>query len=150
MKRVALFAALMLACGGAIASGVRCHIVYGGEDFTVDAIPTTQPYRAESVKIGRYFEFKLVYATLSVTGDSIRAYVYGVSTGVPVLIHQAGYVPPFDPRGDGAGFTGYHSVYEPSKSSELQYWCEYVAGELPARQAPVPTAQLTPVPPRPQ
>ena len=150
MKRAALFAALMLASCGAIASGARCHIVYGGEDFTIDATPTTQPYRAESVKIGRYFEFKLVYATLPVTGDSIRVYVYGVSTGTPVLIHQGGFVPPFDAGGNGAGFTGYHSVYEPSKSSELQYWCRYFPGEVPARQAPVPTAQLTPVPPRPQ
>ena len=141
----------LLACASrAHADSVRCHIVYGGEDFTIDATPTTQPYRAESVKIGRYFEFKLVYATLPVTGDSIRVYVYGVSTGTPVLIHQGGYVPPFDARGDGAGFTGYHSVYEPSKSSEIQYWCQYYAGDLPARQAPVPTEQLTPVPPRPQ
>ena len=33
MKRAALFATLALASGGALASGVRCHIVYGGEDF---------------------------------------------------------------------------------------------------------------------
>ena len=147
MKRAALFAALMLASCGAIASGARCHIVYGGEDFTIDATPTTQPYRAESVKIGRYFEFKLVYAVQPATGASIKTYVYGVSTGVPVPIHAAGFRPPFDGRG---GFTGYHSVYEPSKSSEIQYWCQYYAGELPPRQAPVPTAQLTPVPPSPQ
>ena len=150
MKRAALFAALMLASCGAIASGARCHIVYGGEDFTIDATPTTQPYRAESVKIGRYFEFKLVYAVQPATGASIKTYVYGVSTGVPVPIHAAGFRPPFDGRGEGGGFTGYHSVYEPSKSSEIQYWCQYYAGDLPARQAPVPTEQLTPVPPRPQ
>ena len=150
MKRAALFVALALAGNGADASGVRCHIVYGGEDFTIDATPTTQPYRAESVKIGRYFEFKLVYAVQPATGASIKTYVYGVSTGVPVPIHAAGFRPPFDGRGEGGGFTGYHSVYEPSKSSEIQYWCQYYAGELPPRQAPVPTAQLTPVPPSPQ
>lgn len=147
MKRVALFVTLALAGNGADASGVRCHIVYGGEDFTIDATPTSQPYRAESVKIGRYFQFKLVYAVQPATGASIKTYVYGVSTGVPVPIHAAGFRPPFDGRG---GFTGYHSVYEPSKSSELQYWCQHYAGELPPRQAPVPTAQLTPVPPSPQ
>lgn len=150
MKRAALFVTLALAGNGADASGVRCHIVYGGEDFTIDATPTTHPYRAESVKIGRYFEFKLVYAVQPATGASIKTYVYGVSTGVPVPIHAAGFRPPFDGRGEGGGFTGYHSVYEPSKSSEIQYWCQYYADELPPRQAPVPTAQLTPVPPSPQ
>ena len=150
MKRAALFVTLALAGNGADASGVRCHIVYGGEDFTIDATPTTQPYRAESVKIGRYFEFKLVYAVQPATGASIKTYVYGVSTGVPAPIHAAGFRPPFDGRGEGGGFTGYHSVYEPSKSSEIQYWCQYYADELPPRQAPVPTAQLTPVPPSPQ
>ena len=126
MKRAALFATLALASGGGLASGVRCHIVYGGEDFTVDAAPTTQPYRADSVKIGRYFEFKLVYADLPTTGRFIRVYTYGMTTGDPVLIHQATHRPPFDGRADAYGFTGFQSVYEPSKSSELQYWCQYL------------------------
>ena len=124
MKRIAAFALLALACADVSASGVRCHIIYGGEDFTVDARPTTDPYRVENVKIGRYFEFKLVYAKLPVTGESIKAYVYGVSTGVPVPIHQATYLPPFDARSEAYGFTGFNSIYEPSKSSEIQYWCE--------------------------
>jgi hypothetical protein len=149
MNRVVAFALLALAFADAKASGVRCHIIYGGENFTVDAAPTRDPYRAEAVKIGRYFEFKLVYAALPVTGESIKAYVYGVSTGTPVPIHQAPWRPPFDARAEGWGFTGFHSLYEPSKSSEIQYWCQYFAGEMPA-QAPMPTGQLTPVPPRPQ
>jgi hypothetical protein len=124
MKRACMFALLALAWTDAMASGVRCHVVYGGEDFTVDAAPTSDPYRVEAVKIGRYFEFKLVYAKLPVTGESIKAYVYGVSTGVPVPIHQATWRPPFDARNDAYGFTGFHSVYEPNKSSEIQYWCE--------------------------
>jgi hypothetical protein len=124
MKLLAISALLMLACTDAAASGARCHITYGGENFTVDATPTSDPYRVETVKIGRYFEFKLVYAKLPVTGESIKAYVYGVSTGTPVPIHQATWHPPFDARPDAYGFTGFHSLYEPSKSSEIQYWCE--------------------------
>jgi len=124
MKRAVAVALLALACADAPAAGVRCHVIYGGEDFTVDAAPTTDPYRAENVKIGRYFEFKLVYAKLPVTGESVRAYVYGVSTGTPVPIQAAAWRPPFDAHGEAWGFTGFHSVYEPSKSSELQYWCE--------------------------
>lgn len=150
MKRIAAFALLTLACSDAVASGVRCHIIYGGENFTVDATPTGDPYRVEAVKIGRYFEFKLVYAKQAVTGESIKAYVYGVYTGTPVPIHQATWHPPFDTRGDAYGFTGFHSLYEPSKSSEIQYWCQHFAGEMPATQAPMPTGQLTPVPPKPQ
>jgi hypothetical protein len=138
MKRIAMFALLALACGDAAATGVRCHIIYGGEDFTVDAIPTSDPYRVEAVKIGRYFEFKLVYARQPLTGESIKAYVYGVSTGTPVPIHQATWHPPFDTRGDAYGFTGFHSLYEPSKSSEIQYWCRYFPGDIPAIQAPTP------------
>ena len=150
MKHIVIVALLALASTDADASGVRCHIIYGGENFTIDATPTNDPYRVEDVKIGRYFEFKLVYAQSPVTGESIKAYVYGVSTGVPVPIHQATWRPPFDARADAWGFTGFHSLYEPSKSSEIQYWCQYFAGDMPAAQAPTPTGQLTPVPPKPQ
>ena len=150
MKLFAMSALLMLACTDAMAIGVRCHAIYGGENFTVDATPTSDPYRVEAVKIGRYFEFRLVYAKLPVTGESIKATIYGVSTGVPVPIAQAAWRPPFDPRDDAYGFTGFHSLYEPSKSSEIQYWCRYFSGEMPAAQAPTPTGQLTPVPPSPQ
>ena len=125
MKHIVIVALLALASTDADASGVRCHIIYGGENFTIDATPTNDPYRVGNVKIGRYFEFKLVYAQSPVTGESIKAYVYGVSTGVPVPIHQATWRPPFNARADAWGFTGFHSLYEPSKSSEIQYWCEY-------------------------
>ena len=126
MKHIVIVALLALASTDADASGVRCHIIYGGENFTIDATPTNDPYRVGNVKIGRYFEFKLVYAQSPVTGESIKAYVYGVSTGVPVPIHQATWRPPFDTRADSPGFTGFHSLYEPSKSSEIQYWCVYL------------------------
>lgn len=136
MRRFASIALLALASTDALATGVRCHVIYGGENFTIDATPTSDPYRVENVKIGRYFEFKLVYAKLPVTGESIKATVYGVSTGTPVPIHQATWGPPFDARGDAYGFTGFHSLYEPSKSSEIQYWCRHFAGDLPAIQSP--------------
>ena len=67
-----------------------------------------------------------MYADLPTTGRFIRVYTYGMTTGDPVLIHQATYRPPFDGRADAYGFTGFQSVYEPSKSSELQYWCQHL------------------------
>lgn len=118
-------ACLLALAGHAHAGSARCHVIYGGEDFTVDAAPTATPYRVQGHKIGRYFEFKLVYADQPATGAVIRAYTYGMTTGDPVLIHQATFAPPYDPRPGGYGFTGFQYVYEPSKSSELQYWCEY-------------------------
>ena len=122
---LAAFAALAFA-GQAQAASVRCHIIYGGEDFTVDAAPTADPYRATGTKVGRYFEFKPVYVDRAATGQSVKVYVYGMTTGQPVLIHAATHSPPFSDRRGRPGFTGFHAVYEPTKSSELQYWCEHL------------------------
>ena len=121
-----LCALLASASAHAATATARCHIIYGGEEWTVDATPTATPYTVEGRKIGRYFEFKLVYADLPTTGTFIRAYTYGMSTGDPVLIHQATWKPPFDARRGDYGFTGFQYVYEPSKGSEIQYWCQYL------------------------
>ena len=114
------------ASASASADSVRCHVTYGGEAWTIDATPTTLPYLVRNQKIGRYFEFKLTYANLPNTGRFVRIYTYGMSSGDPVLIHQASYRPPFDTRNAEWGFTGFQYVYEPSKGSELQYWCQFL------------------------
>ena len=108
----------------ALADDVRCHIVYGGEAFTVDAAPTDRPYSAAPRKIGRYFEFKAVYVSAPPHAAAINLYVYAIASGEPVPIHQAKHRPPFVAPGARYGFTGLNFVYEPSKGSELQYWCE--------------------------
>lgn len=123
-RRLALLASLLLAAPCAQADSVRCHIVYGGEPFTVDAAPTDAPYRVPAQKIGRYFEFKAVYVTAPERAAAINLYVYAIASGEPVPIHQAKHRPPFLASGGPHGFTGLHFVYEPSKGSELQYWCE--------------------------
>lgn len=121
----ALAVALLLACATpARADSVRCHIVYGGEDFTIDAAPTTTPYRVAGQKIGRYFEFRAVYVAAPERDAAINLYVSGVVTGDAVPIHQAKHRPPFIAGGSRYGFTGLNFVYEPTKGSELQYWCE--------------------------
>ena len=120
--------ALMLACGTANAASTataRCHVIYGGENWTIDASPTDKPYLVEGKKIGRYFEFKLAYVDLPATGAAIKIYTYTTISGESVLVHQATHRPPFDSRSQPFGFTGFNYVYEPSKGSELQYWCEY-------------------------
>ena len=121
-----LASGMMLACGTANAGTARCHVIYGGENWTIDAMPTDQPYLAEGRKIGRYFEFKLVYVQQPATGASIKIYTYSTISGESVLVHQSTHRPPFDARSEPFGFTGFNYVYEPSKGSELQYWCVYI------------------------
>ncbi|MEP6908271.1 MAG: hypothetical protein ABI858_09865 [Pseudoxanthomonas sp.] len=125
MKTLLALSVMLAACGTANASTAHCHLIYGGENSTVDATPTDQPYLVAGKRIGKYFEFKLVYVDRPATGAAIKIYTYSTVSGESVLLHQATYLPPFDSRNDAFGFTGMNSVYEPSKSSEFQYWCEH-------------------------
>ena len=123
--RIFLATALVLACGSANAATARCHVIYGGENWTIDATPTDKPYLVEGKRVGRYFEFKLAYVDLPATGAAIKVYTYTTISGESVLVHQSTHKPPFDSRSEPFGFTGFNYVYEPSKGSELQYWCEH-------------------------
>ena len=124
--KLVCFAALaaLLAGDPAGADTVHCHIIYGGENFTVVAQPAVDPYRVEGHKIGRYFEFKAAYVTAPADLAAISLYVYATSSGESVLVHEVKYPADIVPVTSQWGFTGLHYVYEPSKSSELQYWCE--------------------------
>jgi hypothetical protein len=122
VKSLYLLAALF--ASPAFADAVSCHIIYGGENFPVIAQATRDPYKASGQKIGRYFEFKAVYVTQPVELAAISLYVYATSSGESVLIHQAKYAAGVANGTGPWGFSGFNYVYEPSKSSELQYWCE--------------------------
>jgi hypothetical protein len=122
MKRAWLLASLL--AGPAFADSVNCHIIYGGENFPVVARPGDDPYTVKGQKIGRYFEFKIAYVNAPVDLSAISIYVYATSSGESVLIHQARYPVGVTNLAAPWGFTGFNYVYEPSKSSELQYWCE--------------------------
>lgn len=119
-----LAAVALLGATPTFADSVACHIIYGGENFSVNAQPTADPYKVKGEKIGRYFEFKAVYATSPADLAAISIYVYGTSSGESVLIHQAKFAPGIRNDASPWGFAGFQYVYEPSKSSELQYWCE--------------------------
>ena len=122
MKRTWLLATCLAA--PTLADSVSCHIVYGGENFPVVARPTDDPYSVKGQKIGRYFEFKVAYVTSPSDLSAISVYVYATSSGESVLIHQARYPAAATNLAAPWGFSGFNYVYEPSKSSELQYWCE--------------------------
>jgi hypothetical protein len=124
MKAVYLLAALF--ASPVLADSVSCHIIYGGENFPVVAPVTKDPYTAKGQKIGRYFEFKAVYVTQPAAVAAIGLYVYATSSGESVLIHQAKFPAGITNGAAPWGFSGFNYVYEPSKSSELQYWCEKI------------------------
>lgn len=120
----AVVAIAMAFAGVAHAASVRCHIIYGGEDFTVDAAPNADPYRIDVRTIGRYFAFKASVVETPARAAAINLYTYSMVSGEPVPIQQIKYRPPYPQGGAPYGFTGLQSVYEATKGSEFQYWCE--------------------------
>lgn len=121
MKRALFLLAAFAA--PAQADTVRCHVLYGGEESAVVARPTDDPYAVQGQRIGRYFEFKVAYVTSPAAYSALAVYVYGMASGEPVLIHEAKFPVGIANHAAPWGFTGLQSVYEPTKSSELQYWC---------------------------
>ena len=124
MLRKMILVGSLASSAPALADTAVCHVIYGGENFTVKAQPTGDPYSVRGEKIGRYFEVKVAYVTAPAGFAALSVYVYATASGESVLIHQAKY-PADVPNAPGPwGFTGFNSIYEPSKSSEIQYWCE--------------------------
>jgi hypothetical protein len=124
MLRKVMFTAAAFFPAAGFADTATCHIVYGGESFTVSAQPAADPYVVKGEKIGRYFEFKVSYVTTPVDLAALSVYVYSIASGESVLLHQAKYAADVPNAPGQWGFTGFNYVYEPSKSSEMQYWCE--------------------------
>ena len=124
MLRKMIPAMLALLAAPAWADTVTCHVIYGGENFKVSTQPTDNPYTIRGEKIGRYFEVKVGYVTSPADLAVLSIYVYATASGESVLIHQAKYPAGITNAPGPWGFTGFNYVYEPSKSSELQYWCE--------------------------
>jgi hypothetical protein len=119
-----LLLALLAAPLAARADTVACHVLYGGGEFAVDATPQADAYDVPRTPIGKYFAFRVTYVALPQRAAAINIYTYSMVSGTPVLIHQAKHRPPFIAGGSRYGFTGLQSVYEASKASELEYWCE--------------------------
>jgi hypothetical protein len=115
---------IAFAAAPALADSVDCHIIYGGENFSAVASPSADPYTVRGEKIGRYFEFKVSYVTMPADFSAISIYVYSTVSGESVLLHQGKYAAEVQNAAGPWGFTGFNYVYEPSKASELQYWCE--------------------------
>ena len=116
---LAVFAALPAA-----AEQVLCHYTYGGETKTLAAAPVASPYAVKAIDIGSFFHFRVVFQQQPADLASIKVYTYADRDDGPLLIHQATFPYPPPHRGAHYGFSGLHSVHEPVRDGELQYWCE--------------------------
>ena len=116
---LAVFAALPAA-----AEQVLCHYTYGGETKTLAASPVASPYAVKAIDIGSFFHFRVVFQQQPADLASIKVYTYADRDDGPLLIHQATFPYPPPHRGAHYGFSGLHSVHEPVRDGELQYWCE--------------------------
>ena len=116
---LAVFAALPAA-----AEQVLCHYTYGGETKTLAAAPVASPYAVKAIDIGSFFHFRVVFQQQPADLALIKVYTYADRDDGPLLIHQATFPYPPPHRGAHYGFSGLHSVHEPVRDGELQYWCE--------------------------
>ena len=129
MIRYALSAVLALAGTCFAGEAVVCHYTYGGETKSLRAEPVGSAYTVDSIAVGSYFRFRVVFRNRPTDLASIKVYTYADRDDGPVLIHQATYPYPPRPSRPPYGFTGLHYVYEPVRDGELQYWCEWRTGK---------------------
>ncbi len=120
-----LLCAGLLAGSTAYAEQTVCHYTYGGETKMLVAQAVTSPYAVNSIQVGSYFRFRIVFQNKPSDLASIKIYTYADHDEGPVLIHQATYpYPPPNRHNAPYGFSGLNFVYEPVRDGELQYWCE--------------------------
>lgn len=133
-----LLAGLMVLLGlpAAQAEQVLCHYTYGGETRVLAALPVASPYAVKAIDVGSFFHFRVVFQNRPAALASIKIYAYADRDDGPLLIHQATYpYPPAIHPGPSYGFSGLHSVHEPVRDGELQYWCELTPPKRAGRRA---------------
>jgi hypothetical protein len=103
---------------------LRCEIRQGGQTFTEDFVPVTDPYAVDPKEINHQFLFKAVVMGNEENIDYIRIYTYYKEQHQVILLHEAKYLPPF--RHDvpsPAALTGVNYLYAPVLEQEFQYGC---------------------------
>ncbi len=127
--RYALSAGLVLAGACFAGESVVCHYTYGGETKSLRAEPVRSGYTVDSIAVGSYFRFRVLFRKQPADLAAIKVYTYADRDDGSALIHQATYpYPPRPSKNSPYGFSGLHHVYEPVRDGELQYWCEWRAG----------------------
>ena len=129
MIHYVLSAGLALAGACFASESVVCHYTYGGETKSLRAEPVRSGYTIDSIAVGSYFRYRVVFRNEPADLAAIKVYTYADRDDGPVLIHQATYsYPPRTSKKTPYGFSGLHHLYEPVRDGELQYWCEWRAG----------------------
>lgn len=128
--RLTLFVCLALMLQAAFSQGLfaapvlRCEIHQGGQIFTEDFVPVTDPYAINPKEINHQFLFKAVVIGNEQNIDYIRIYTYYREQHQVILLHEAKYLPPY-PQNDSspAALTGMNYLYAPVLEQEFQYEC---------------------------
>jgi len=108
---------------------IVCHYTYGGETKSLRAEPVRSGYSVDSIAVGSYFRFRVVFRNRPADLAAIKIYTYADRDDGPVLIHQATHPYPLGRSTNSRfGFSGLQHVYEPVRDGELQYWCEWRSG----------------------
>ena len=108
----------------AAASSLRCEIHQDGETYTVDFLPSADPYTVEAKNINGKFRFKAIIVGNDQLIESIKIYTYYQEQHQVVLLHEARYTPPFKQSpSSSAALTGVNYLYSPRLEHELQYGC---------------------------
>lgn len=124
---------------------LRCEISQGGETQIVDFSPTTDPYGVEAKDINGRFRFKAVMIENEEHIEYIKIYTYYREQHQVILLHEARYLPPFEPdESSFAALTGVHYLYSPAAEQELQYGCALLEAPPEAPLEALPEAQVEP------
>ena len=125
MKRVFVWLGLIgaLACAGASAQSVACHVAYAGAVRTVVVAPSAHAEPTDPQLTSSSIAVEIVNRLPPAPGAGVTVRTLSVREGQPQLLHQASYLPGAPVTGPH-GFTGLQVVREPVRGNELTYWCE--------------------------
>ena len=131
MKRVFVWLGLIgaLACAGAWAQPVACHVAYAGAARTVIVSPSAHAEPIDPQLTSSSIAVEIVNRLPPAPGAGVTVRTLSVREGQLLLLHQGSYLPGAPAVGPH-GFTGLQVVREPTRGNELTYWCEH----LPPRQ----------------
>ena len=119
-----LAAIFMLASAPSYATPLlRCMVSYAGSTHIIESGTTQKPYEVTSVDIDGRFRFKAVMVGAGDRVDYIKLYAYFQTRHNKLPIHQATYLPPFNPSAAPVKLTPLNSLYAGDVERELQYQC---------------------------
>lgn len=102
---------------------LHCDVSYAGSTHVVETQAVTDPYPVSSIDIGGRFWFKAVMVGRATQVDYVKLYAYLDTHQQALLIHEAKYLPPFQPTSAPYPLTGTHYLYAGPVERELMYSC---------------------------